>query len=117
MQSLQAELVRFFKEMEDVTINTSLAYATPHILNVSFVGLKPEVVVHALEEHGVYVSTKSACSSKANEVSRVLVSMGVPHAACKRYSYCLAPENTMEEVKQFEGIVKETMPKLYEVMR
>ena len=29
----------------------------------------------------------------------------------------LAPENTMEEVKQFEGIVKETMPKLYEVMR
>ena len=51
----------------------------PHILNVSFVGLKPEVVVHALEEHGVYVSTKSACSSKANEVSRVLVSMGVPH--------------------------------------
>ena len=52
----------------------------PHILNVSFVGLKPEVVVHALEEHGVYVSTKSACSSKANEVSRVLVSMGVPHA-------------------------------------
>ena len=81
LQSLQAELVRFFKEMEDVTINTSLAYAAPHILNVSFVGLKPEVVVHALEEHGVYVSTKSACSSKANEVSRVLVSMGVPHAA------------------------------------
>ena len=53
----------------------------PHILNVSFVGLKPEVVVHALEEHGVYVSTKSACSSKANEVSRVLVSMGVPRCA------------------------------------
>ena len=86
----------------------------PHILNVSFVGLKPEVVVHALEEHGVYVSTKSACSSKANEVSRVLVSMGVPHASA---IHCLAPENTMEEVKQFEGIVKETMPKLYEVMR
>ena len=42
LQSLQAELVRFFKEMEDVTINTSLAYATPHILNVSFVGLKPK---------------------------------------------------------------------------
>ena len=118
LQSLQAELVRFFKEMEDVTINTPLAYAAPHILNVSFVGLKPEVVVHALEEHGVYVSTKSACSSKANEVSRVLVSMGVPHAAAaSAIRISLAPENTMEEVKQFEGIVKETMPKLYEVMR
>ncbi|MGG0303057.1 cysteine desulfurase family protein [Bacillus albus] len=118
LQNLQAELVRFFKEMEDVTINTSLAHAAPHILNVSFVGLKPEVVVHALEEHGVYVSTKSACSSKANEVSRVLVSMGVPHAAAaSAIRISLAPENTMEEVKQFEGIVKETMPKLYEVMR
>ena len=50
--------------MEDVTINTSLAYAAPHILNVSFVGLKPEVVVHALEEHGVYVSTKSLVLQK-----------------------------------------------------
>ena len=89
----------------------------PHILNVSFVGLKPEVVVHALEEHGVYVSTKSACSSKANEVSRVLVSMGVSRCGASAIRISLAPENTMEEVKQFEGIVKETMPKLYEVMR
>ena len=63
------------------------------------------------------MSTKSACSSKANEVSRVLVSMGVPHAAASAIHISLAPENTMEEVKQFEGIVKETMPKLYEVMR
>ena len=63
------------------------------------------------------MSTKSACSSKANEVSRVLVSMGVPHAHASAIRISLAPENTMEEVKQFEGIVKETMPKLYEVMR
>ncbi|MDR4162808.1 aminotransferase class V-fold PLP-dependent enzyme, partial [Bacillus paranthracis] len=38
LQKLQAELVRFLEGMEDVTINTSLAYAAPHILNVSFVG-------------------------------------------------------------------------------
>lgn len=118
LQTLQAELIRFFESMEGVTINTSLQHAAPHILNVSFVGLKPEVVVHALEEHEVYVSTKSACSSKANEVSRVLVSMGLPYdvgASAIRIS--LAPENTMEEVKQFEDIIKETLPKLYEVMR
>ena len=63
------------------------------------------------------MSTKSACSSKANEVSRVLVSMGVPHAAVQALFVLVWHENTMEEVKQFEGIVKETMPKLYEVMR
>ena len=77
--------------MEDVTINTSLAYAAPHILNVSFVGLKPEVVVHALEEHGVCIN-EIACSSKANEVSRVLVSMGVPHALASAIRNSLAPE-------------------------
>ncbi|CEX41988.1 Uncharacterised protein [Streptococcus pneumoniae] len=44
--------------------------------------------------------------------------MGVPHAAAaSAIRISLAPENTMEEVKKFEGIVKETMPKLYEVMR
>lgn len=118
LQSLQTELVRFFEEMDHVTINTPLACTAPHILNVSFVGLKPEVVVHALEERDVYVSTKSACSSKANEVSRVLLSMGVPHAAAaSAIRISLAPENTMEEVTQFQEIIKETLPKLYEVMR
>ncbi|MGQ0514236.1 cysteine desulfurase NifS, partial [Bacillus sp. D-CC] len=70
------------------------------------------------EEQADFVDTYTPCSSKANEVSRVLVSMGVPHAAAaSAIRISLAPENTMEEVKQFEGIVKETMPKLYEVMR
>ncbi|MGF9963510.1 cysteine desulfurase family protein [Bacillus rhizoplanae] len=118
LQTLKEELIHVFKDMEDVTINTPNAHTAPHILNVSFVGLKPEVVVHALEERDVYVSTKSACSSKANEVSHVLLAMGLPHAvAASAIRISLAAENTMEEVKQFEGIIKETLPKLYEVMR
>ncbi|MGG0187985.1 cysteine desulfurase family protein [Bacillus rhizoplanae] len=118
LQTLKKELIHVFNDMEDVTINTPNDHTAPHILNVSFVGLKPEVVVHALEERDVYVSTKSACSSKANEVSHVLLAMGLPHAvAASAIRVSLAPENTLEEVKQFEGIVKETLPKLYEVMR
>ncbi len=39
------------------------------------------------------------------------------HTAASAIRISLAPDNTREEVKQFEGIVKETMPKLYEVMR
>ncbi|MGG2095097.1 cysteine desulfurase family protein [Bacillus sp. S13(2024)] len=118
LQALKEELIHVFNDMEDVTINTPNEHTAPHILNVSFVGLKPEVVVHALEERDVYVSTKSACSSKANEVSHVLLAMGLPHeVAASAIRVSLAPENTMEEVKQFEGIVKETLPKLYEVMR
>lgn len=118
LRELKEELIRMFSDMKDVTINTPKEQTAPHILNVSFVGLKPEVVVHALEERGVYVSTKSACSSRANEVSHVLLGMGLPHEVAESaIRISLTAENTMDEVKQFEGIIKETLPKLYEVMR
>lgn len=50
----------------------------PHILNVSFPGVRGEVMLHALEGEGVYVSTGSACSSKKRKVSQVLLNMGIP---------------------------------------
>lgn len=48
----------------------------PHIVHFCFPGMKPEVIVHALEEQGIYVSTKSACSSKDDKPSAVLLAMG-----------------------------------------
>ena len=49
----------------------------PHILNVSFPGLKGEVLVHSLAETGIYVSTGSACSSRRTGLSHVLVALGL----------------------------------------
>lgn len=51
--------------------------AAPHIVNISYPGMRPEVIVHMLEEAGIYVSTQSACSSKSLMPSRVLTSMGL----------------------------------------
>lgn len=51
--------------------------AAPHILNVSFPGLKGEVLVHALAERGVYISTGSACSSRRRMGARVLKAVGL----------------------------------------
>ncbi|BBI34707.1 cysteine desulfurase family protein [Cohnella abietis] len=48
----------------------------PHIVNLSYPGMKPEVIVHMLEKHGIQVSTQSACSSKSLKPSRVLLAMG-----------------------------------------
>lgn len=48
----------------------------PHIVHFCYPGMKPEVVIHALEEQGVLASTKSACSSKEDKPSRVLTAMG-----------------------------------------
>ena len=44
----------------------------PHILNISVIDVKPETMLHALEEYGIYISTQSACSSTNTESKAVL---------------------------------------------
>ena len=76
------EIKKYFIEklskLDDVIINSKLeAYFTPYILSVSFKGVKGEVLLHSLEEKGIYVSTGSACSSKnPNKSSEVLKALG-----------------------------------------
>ncbi len=48
----------------------------PHIVHFCYPGMRPEVMIHSLEKHGIIVSTKSACSSKDEQPSRVLLAMG-----------------------------------------
>lgn len=90
----------------------------PQIVNFSFPGLKSEVVVHALEEDGIYVSTRSACSSKNDKPSRVLMATGMNEARAKsalRVSF--SADNTMEEVEFFLKAIEKTIPKLAKIMR
>ncbi len=49
----------------------------PHVINISFVGMRGEVLLHELESKGIFVSTGSACSSKNKSYSHVLTSMGL----------------------------------------
>lgn len=67
------------KTVPEVQFNgdVSTEGGAPHIVSISFPGLKGEVLLHALEERGVYVSTKSACSSKRQVQSRVLAACGL----------------------------------------
>ncbi len=60
-----------------IVINSNPQYCSPFILNFSVVGYKPEVVLRVFEKHDVYVSTKSACSSKKNDISRTLQAMNL----------------------------------------
>ncbi|MDQ0255015.1 cysteine desulfurase [Evansella vedderi] len=98
------------KKIPGVVINSPKERA-PHILNLSVVGVKPEVMVQALGEKGIYVSTKSACSSKQTDPSKVLLAMGCDEetaASAIRLSFTY--DNTMEEaekfVEEFNSIVK-----------
>ncbi|MBQ3425132.1 MAG: cysteine desulfurase [Clostridia bacterium] len=78
--------------------------AAPHIVNLGFPGVRGEVMLHALEAEGVYVSTGSACSSKKLKVSRVLVNMGVaPREAEWAVRFSLSPHTTDEEIDYAAG--------------
>ena len=67
---------RLMTELEDIEINGSPEYNSGSVLNISFCGIKAEILLHSLEARGIYVSTGSACSSHKPSPSHVLTAMG-----------------------------------------
>lgn len=78
MLEIQRMLRTSLSQIEGLSIHTPVENFAPHIVNFSIEGIKSEVLVHALEEKDIYVSTTSACSSKIKSPSHTLVAMGVP---------------------------------------
>jgi cysteine desulfurase len=71
----------------------------PHIFNISFPGLKGEIILHALEEHSIYVSTGSACHSDSKEPSHVLKALNVDKDSLEgAVRFSLSFLNTEEEI-------------------
>lgn len=71
----------------------------PHIINLSFPGVRGEVLLHALEAEGIYCSTGSACSSKKRKLSSVLLSMGIhPERAEGSLRFSFSPDTTDAEI-------------------
>ncbi|MBQ3478039.1 MAG: cysteine desulfurase [Clostridia bacterium] len=94
-------LVQAVREVvPDVIVNGPDPVAgAPHIVNLGFPGVRGEVMLHALEGDGVYVSTGSACSSKKLKVSGVLTAMGIrPQVAEWAVRFSLSPHTTEEEI-------------------
>ncbi len=78
--------------------------AAPHIVNLGFPHVRGEVMLHALEAEGVYVSTGSACSSKKLKVSSVLTAMGIPPQNAEwAVRFSLSPHTTDEELDYAAG--------------
>ncbi|WP_041138390.1 cysteine desulfurase family protein [Beduini massiliensis] len=98
---------------EGVVINTPLTNGSPYIINVSFVGYKPEVFVHELEKYEIYVSTRSACSTKSNQMSRTLEMMKVdPAIGSSAIRISLSALTSQQELDTFINAVQETMKNL-----
>ena len=86
----------------DVTIFSGEDYFAPHILTFGIKGVRGEVVVHAFEEFDIYISTTSACSSKAGKPAGTLIAMGVDKSMAQTaVRLSLDLENDMSQVEQF----------------
>lgn len=93
-------------EMDGVRINSPESDFSPYILNLGFKGVKAEVLLHSLEEKGIYVSSGSACSKGG--ASHVLEAVGVPEdyrEGCIRVSF--QAENREDQVPPFLKALKE----------
>lgn len=114
LYALKEKLVEGIKNISDTTINGITGHASaPHILSVSFAGVRSEVLLHALEEKGVYVSSGSACASNKPALSSTLVAIGVEKSLLDstiRFSMCF--DTTEEEIDFCLKALNELLPVL-----
>ncbi|NOU68119.1 aminotransferase class V-fold PLP-dependent enzyme [Paenibacillus sp. LMG 31461] len=87
----------------------------PHIVHFAFAGMKAEVVVHALEQKGIYISTRSACSSGESEPSEVMLALGYPRdVAASGLRISFSDEHQAQDIALFlrslQEVVKELAP-------
>jgi len=81
---------------------------SPFIVHFSYPGMKPEVVIHMLEQRGFLASTRSACSSKDDKPSRVLLAIGnTLKEASGGIRISFGEEHTEEHINQFVHALKE----------
>ncbi|MCI6886640.1 MAG: cysteine desulfurase, partial [Lachnospiraceae bacterium] len=106
-------------EIEGTVVNSRKgAESAPQIVSVSFAGVRSEVLLHALEDRGIYVSSGSACSSSHPGVSGTLVGIGVNQKLLDstiRFSFGLF--NTKEEIDYCVEVLKELLPVLRRYQR
>jgi len=99
------------RTFEKVRIN-SPDDALPYILNISVIGVKPEVLLHALEEEEVYISTQTACSNKSDE-SKAVYALTNDHDRSKSsVRISLSYKTTLEEVDKFLEIFEKCYNRL-----
>lgn len=119
VKELKTYFIDKLQTIDDIRINSPMSEnRSPYILNVSFRGLRSEVLLHMLEDMDIYVSTGSACSSKSGKGSHVLQAIGLDSKdvdSAIRFSF--SPFNTKEEVDYVIESLKKSLTFLRRVKK
>lgn len=122
LYKLKQYFIEQVQNIEGATVNginqIALQETAPHIVSVSFEGIRSEVLLHALEEKGVYVSSGSACSSNHPALSGTLQAIGLNKNALEstlRFSFSV--HTTVEELDIAIDALKQLLPILRKYVR
>ena len=119
MLSVRDRLIDRLSVMEGVKLNTEKGEGfAPHVVSASFAGVRAEVLLHALEQKGIYVSSGSACSSNHPAISGTLRSIGVDQDlldSTLRFSFGIY--STPEEADLCADALEELLPQLRRFVR
>lgn len=115
LYDLKKYMLQKLRELDNVVIHGTHedAKSAPHIINVSFIGVGSEVMLHTLEDRGIYVSAGSACSTHKRSKSPTLTAIGAAKEeldSAVRFSF--TEENTKEEVDTVIDVLKQVLPML-----
>ena len=119
MRSLKKHFIEGVGGIEDTTIHGLYdETSAPHIISVGFAGIRSEVLLHALEEKGIYVSSGSACASNHPQVSGVLRGIGARQEfldATLRFS--MSEFTTLQEIDYTLDTLYNIVPRLRKYTR
>lgn len=99
VNELNKKIKDSLKGYDNVYINSN-EYSIPHILNISIVSVKPETMLHALEEDEIYVSTQSACST-GNTSKSVMAVTNDDQRASSSIRISISRKTTDEDINKF----------------
>ncbi|HEL9644435.1 cysteine desulfurase [Streptococcus suis] len=108
LAAMKQILVDELGKYDDVTVFSGIEDFVPSIVTFGIKNIRGEVIVHAFEDHQIYISTTSACSSKAGKPAGTLIAMGVPQKLAQTaVRISLDDDNDMGQIEQFLTIFKQ----------
>lgn len=113
VSTLGGHVFGVFSEQTELSVAERVLKTAPHVVSVGFAGVRAEVLLHALEDKGVYVSSGSACSSNHPAISGTLSGIGAPKELLDstiRFSFSY--RNTEEEIDYCISCLRELLPVL-----
>lgn len=120
MKRLKSYMIDLLKEnVSDIHFNNADDDRfTPHIINVSFRGVRSEIMLHSLEQDGIFVSSGSACTSRKKDFSHVLKAMGLKYDLIdSAIRISISYNNTQEEIDYAVDRIKHHINDLRKIIK